>query len=178
MIKTITFFLLLFLPVFSFSQGDSLFYNTRSKKDTLILNHYVDSLGNAIVDYSLTFLKSPYRYGGRTKRGFDCSGFVSKVYQNFGITLPHSSKGMFSSGQPIELQDIRKGDLLLFKNTTRRRKGIGHVGIVTEVKEGDVVFIHSATHQGVRFDNLSAPYYTKHYFKAIRLPVMDSLKNK
>jgi len=178
MIKPITLFLLLLFsfPVGSFSQCDSVYANARHTKDTLILNHFVDSLQNAIVDYSQTFLKSPYRYGGKTKKGFDCSGFVSTVYQNFGIMLPHSSNGMFSSGQPIDLQDVRKGDLILFKNTTRRHKGIGHVGIVTEVRNGDVIFIHSASHVGVRLDYLSAPYYTKHYFKAIRLALPDSVK--
>ena len=176
--KQLVLFLFFLVPAFTFAGGDSLSLKTIHQGDTLILNHYVDSLENAIVSYSATFLKSPYRYGGHSRKGFDCSGFVSTVYKNFGITLPHSSRGMFTTGQPIELQDVRKGDLILFKNTNHRRKGIGHVGIVTDIRDGNIVFIHSATHLGVRYDNLSAPYYTRHYYKAIRLVMPDTLRIK
>jgi len=177
-LKQLVLFLLFLVPAFAFAGGDTLSLKTISSRDSLVLNHSIDSLENAIVSYSATFLKSPYRYGGHSRKGFDCSGFVSTVYKNFGITLPHSSKGMYTTGQPIELQDVRKGDLLLFKNTNHRRKGIGHVAIVTEARDGNIVFIHSATHLGVRYDNLSAPYYTKHYYQAIRLVLPDSLKVK
>jgi cell wall-associated NlpC family hydrolase len=177
MMKTLLLFfsILAFIPVFS--HPDTIVVQLRPCRDSLVLDSHSDSLADAIIDYSRSFLKAPYRYGGRSKRGFDCSGFVSTVYKNFGMTLPRSSKEIALSGKPVTFQEIRKGDLLLFKNT-RRRKGISHVGIVAEVKNGDVIFIHSATHRGVKLDYLSAPYYSRHYHKAIRLPLLDSIQVK
>jgi cell wall-associated NlpC family hydrolase len=139
---------------------------------------YCDSLENAIVDYSTSFLKTPYHYGGNSKKGIDCSGFVLGVYHKFGVKLPHSSRGMAESGRTVGLEEVRRGDLLFFRNTNHRRKGIGHVAIVTDVRDGNVTFIHSARIGGVRYDNLSAPYYQKHYFKAIRLSILDSVPGK
>ena len=167
----IYFSLLAFIPVCLSHPDTSAVFTNQSK---VLTDHkgIDDSLANAVIDYSKSFLKSPDRYGGNSKKGFDCSGFVSTVYKNFGVTLPRSSREMTSSGKPVSLPEIRKGDLLLFKNT-RRRKGVSHVGIVTEVRNGDVLFIHSATHKGVRIDVLSAPYYTRHYHQAIRLPLLD-----
>ena len=92
--------------------------------------------------------------------------------------LPHSSKSMIESGRPVELGDVHRGDLLFFRNTNQRRKGVGHVGIVTEVKDGNIIFIHSARIGGVRIDNLSSPYYMKHYFRAVRLSILDSVSGK
>ena len=141
-------------------------------------SRYTDSLENAIIDYSVSFLRTPYHYGGISRKGIDCSGFVSGVYHKFGVMLPHSSQRMAESGRPVEPGEIHKGDLLFFRNTNARRKGIGHVAIVTEVRDGKVTFIHSARIGGVRYDDLSTPYYQKHYYRAVRLSILDSVPPK
>lgn len=174
MIRKLFLLILLLVRIAAYSSSpDSLAIRNGHPDNLVVLREGSDSLANAVIDYSKSFLKSPYRYGGRSPKGFDCSGFVTTVYKNFGVTLPRSSREMTSSGKPVPLPEIRKGDLVLFKNT-RRRKGVSHVGIVTEVKNGDVFFIHSATHKGVRIDGLSAPYYSRHFHQAIRLPLLDT----
>lgn len=173
-------FLLLFalVPLLVFSQHDTACNRIPQFISPTVLSHYSDSLENAIIDYSVSFLRTPYRYGGQSRKGIDCSGFVSGVYNKFGVTLPHSSKDMIASGRPVELGEVHKGDLLFFRNTNHRRKGVGHVAIVTDVKDGNIVFIHSARVGGVRFDNLSTPYYLNHYFRAVRLSILDSVSGK
>ncbi|SEM31331.1 NlpC/P60 family protein [Paenisporosarcina quisquiliarum] len=93
-----------------------------------------------------------YRGGGITKAGFDCSGFVSYVYNDLGVSLPRTSSGMYASGSKIDKSDLSSGDLVFF-NTSGR--GVSHVGIYI----GDGKFIHSSTSKGVKIDKLSDPYY-------------------
>lgn len=77
-----------------------------------------------------------YRYGGtKPETGFDCSGFVSWVYEPYQIKLPRISRDMFSVGKHVDRKDLRPGDLVFFG----RRKRITHVGIYT----GDNLYIHS-----------------------------------
>lgn len=134
----------------------------------------IDSLIHEVLIYAKSFLGSPYRYAGKSKAGFDCSGFVSTVYAKFGVRLDPSSYGMEGSGRSIPREQIKPGDILFFVNTQRRRRGVGHVGLAYEVKNGDVIFIHSAVNGGVRFDYLSSKYYNAHYYKAERIPLIDN----
>ncbi|WP_277586036.1 C40 family peptidase [Psychrobacillus antarcticus] len=93
-----------------------------------------------------------YRGGGTTKAGFDCSGFVSYVYNDLGVSLPRTSSGMHASGSKVDKSDLVSGDLVFF-NTSG--KGVSHVGIFI----GDGKFIHSSSSKGVKIDKLSDPYY-------------------
>lgn len=150
-------------------------------KDSIILTDsilklisYRDSLTDTILAYAKSFLGVPYRYAGRSRAGFDCSGFVHTVYKAFGVTLSTASNGMEGSGRPIlNKADLQRGDILFFVNTQRRRGGVGHVAIVYEIKDGEIWFIHSACNGGVRFDVLSSTYYSAHYYKGERLKLLD-----
>ncbi|MET0959176.1 MAG: C40 family peptidase [Psychrobacillus psychrotolerans] len=93
-----------------------------------------------------------YRGGGTTKAGFDCSGFVSYVYKDLGVSLPRTSSGMYASGSKVGKSDLASGDLVFF-NTAG--KGVSHVGIYI----GDGKFIHSSSSKGVKIDKLSDPHY-------------------
>jgi len=135
--------------------------------------YYRDSLVNELVTYAKTFLGCPYRYAGKSRAGFDCSGYVSTMFSHIGVSLSPSSYGMAGSGRVVPDSTIKPGDILFFVNTQRRRTGIGHVGMVVEVKDGQIVFLHSACNGGVRYDYLSSAYYKAHYYRAERIPLFD-----
>ena len=136
-----------------------------------------DSLANHIIEYSKSFLKTPYQYGMSSLKGFDCSGFVSTVFKKFGVSLSRSSRDMVGSGRNIDYSSLKKGDLLFFTNTNRYRKGVSHVAIVSEVKDNQVFIIHSVPKSGVKIDKLNSPYYKKRLYAAERLMLLDTIKS-
>ena len=100
-----------------------------------------------------------YRSGGTTTDGFDCSGLMCYTFSSYDIKLPRSSVEMASYGSIIDAQNAQKGDLIFFK--TRGSGRINHVGMVVEVLEGEIKFIHSATHGGVIISSTKESYYER-----------------
>jgi probable lipoprotein NlpC len=124
------------------------------------------TVGN-IVQKARSFTGSPYKYGGTTAAGFDCSGLVTVAFQSVNLALPRSSYDMASVGREVKTKDIEAGDLVFFV-TSKTGDRINHVGIVTEVPtNGDIRFIH-ASDSGVREDNLGSKYYKSTFVKAVR----------
>ena len=114
-----------------------------------------------------------YRGGGTSKAGMDCSGMVYATFKLFDITLPRSSHEMVKATKEVKLSDVKKGDLLFFKNN-RHKSSINHVGLVTEVtEEGEVLFIHSSTSSGVIISSMNEPYNSRTFFQAGRYVVAD-----
>jgi lipoprotein Spr len=106
----------------------------------------------------------PYRYGGTTKKGWDCSGFVRTVYQNsLNITLPRTADEMSHSSFQIPPSYARPGDLVFFKIG---HKKASHVGIVLGRDE----FIHVSTTSGVIISSLADPYYQRYLLAIKRIP--------
>lgn len=110
----------------------------------------VDS--NKIVSSAKNLIGIKYRYGGTTKAGFDCSGFIGYIYKNNGVNLPRTAAGMYSTGKSVKKADLAVGDLVFF-NTSG--KGVSHVGMYI----GSGKFIHASTSKGVRIDKVNDPYY-------------------
>jgi len=108
-----------------------------------------------------TWLGTRYRYGGRSRRGVDCSGFTSKVItETLGKDFRGSSRIQARQFNAIfELDSLQFGDLIFFTGTSRTSRRIGHVGIYL----GHGVFAHAATSRGVTFNHISDGYYTRRY---------------
>jgi LysM repeat protein len=108
-----------------------------------------------------------YRSGGTTTEGFDCSGLMCYTFANSNIKLPRSSAEMAEFGSKIEIQNAQKGDLIFFK--TRGSGRINHVGMVVEVLDGEIKFIHSATHGGVMISSTKESYYERNLVQVNRV---------
>jgi len=114
------------------------------------------------------FLGTPYRMGGSTVRGIDCSAFVAKIYEFFDVSLPRTAREQAKVGKTVSKDELVEGDLVFF-NT---RRAFGHVGIYI----GNNEFIHASSgrsSKAVRIDNLDKPYYHKRFIKAVRLKGVD-----
>lgn len=112
----------------------------------------------------LDWIGTPYRYGSNSKKGTDCSGFVTRVYKEvYGITLQRSSRSMFQRVTRVAKENMETGDLVFF----RRGPGqpIYHVGIY--LKDGK--FAHSATNGGVMVSSLQQAYYHRNFYAAGRI---------
>ena len=124
---------------------------------------------DAIINYAKRFLGVPYRYGGTTPSGFDCSGFINYIFGNFGFDLVRTSYGLAELGTTVKLSEIRPGDLMFFKGSNVNSTSVGHVALVVEVTPEAIKFIHSAN-TGVRIDNFNtSQYYIQRYIKTKRL---------
>jgi peptidoglycan DL-endopeptidase LytE len=119
-----------------------------------------------LVRVATGFLGAPYRMGGSTVRGIDCSAFVRKIYHFFDITLPRTAREQSNIGQSIEKTELTEGDLVFF--STRRQ--FGHVGIYI----GNNEFVHASFRDKVvRIDNLESPYFHKRFVRAVRVKGLD-----
>lgn len=120
-----------------------------------------------ILTEAQTYLGTPYRYGGTTRNGIDCSAFVLSVFgAAAGLTLPRVAASQSQEGETIEKQNLQKGDLIFFSHGRR----ISHVGIVEDVtEEGEVKFIHAATSKGVMISSLNDSYWGPKYRFAKRV---------
>lgn len=120
-----------------------------------------------IVEIAKSFHGTPYRLGGTTQKGMDCSGLVYVSFKEEDILLPRSSHEIAKQGIKISLDQVTVGDLLFFK--TNGRKQINHVGLVVDVYPGKVLFIHSSTSQGVIISSLDETYWHRAFAEARRI---------
>lgn len=111
-----------------------------------------------------------YMRGAKGPKNFDCSGFTSYVYRQFGYSLNPSSKSQYFDGEAVDNNDLRPGDLVFF-TSPRSQGGVGHVGIVVSADNENHTFkfIHAAVSGGIQVDNSYAPYYKKRYVGARRI---------
>lgn len=116
-----------------------------------------------LVECLVSWLGAPYKYGGSTRQGTDCSGMVMSVYNEvFGIALYRSSADQLKNVKEVDLPEAVFGDLVFFKISGNKAS---HVGIYL----GERKFIHSSTSRGVVVNSLDEAYYKKYYLSAGRV---------
>lgn len=129
------------------------------------------SLGeiNVLLTEAYTHMGTRYRSGGKNPNGFDCSGFVGYCYnKTLGIKTPASSSGFHEAGIHVPKSSARPGDVICFTGSNASRRISGHVGIITEVTDSNVYFIHAAVSGGIRVDALNQPYYKARFLEIRR----------
>ena len=121
---------------------------------------------NLFVRVVKTFLGVPYKLGGSTLRGIDCSAFVKKIYEIFSIQLPRTTREQISIGKKVDKDQLEEGDLVFFK----RRGNSAHVGIYI----GDNQFVHASSYnRQVKIDYLDTPYYSKRFLRGVRVKELE-----
>ena len=113
-----------------------------------------------ILESAYSYLGTPYRYGGTTPLGFDCSGFVRQVFRENGISLGRSSRDQALEGKQVSLSDLKAGDLIFFNMNRRNRLPIDHVGLYV----GNGQFIHAAASRDsreIKIDDLDTARYLR-----------------
>lgn len=140
-------------------------------------NFYSNSIDN-VISVGKTFLGIPYRWGGTTENGFDCSGFIRHIFDWFGVSLPRTSREMANYGSYVRRNELQKGDLIFFSGRNLKRGVIGHIGIVVEVTSEAVKMMHSSSSKGVHIEDLNkSEYFSRRYMTARRLPLSDMQSN-
>lgn len=119
-----------------------------------------------LVDFASQQLGVPYKWGGNTPKGFDCSGFTTYCFDHFGVQLPRTAIEQSKSGKRIRSKRAKAGDLIFFRGSDRKHRKAAHVGIVMSGKRKRIKFIHAGSH-GITVSELSETYFRKR-FKTIR----------
>jgi len=143
----------------------SMFSCTSTKQVVKINNQHLKA--TKIVNNANKFLGTKYKFGGTTRKGMDCSGLVYTAFKQENILLPRVSRDMAMQGKTISLNQVKKGDLLFF--ITGKKNRISHVGLVTNIKNNEIFFIHASSKRGVIISSLNEKYYKTRFVKAKRI---------
>ncbi len=120
-----------------------------------------------ILSTAITYLGVPYRYGGSTRRGMDCSGLVQKSFAANDILLPRNSKEQAKKGKLVTKNQLKRGDLVFFATKGGRR--VSHVGIILTPNGVKSSFIHASFSRGVMVSKLDNSYWNRRYVSARRV---------
>lgn len=144
--------------------------NDKNDDDYFVASDNSSYMVKQLINTAESNLGAGYRTGGTTANGgFDCSGLMYSTFQKFDISLPRSSNDMAKVGRKLDDDEIQEGDLIFFK--TNGKSVINHVGMVTEVSDDEIKFIHSSTQKGVIISSTKESYYGKNFAQANRIIV-------
>ena len=122
-----------------------------------------------VVSRARTYMNTPYKYGGTTILGMDCSGLLMRSFEAIDMYIPRTAKEQSKLGKKVILGELKKGDLVFFK-TMKKNGRVTHAGLVTDDRKKDrILFIHASSSKGVIEANLMSDYYRKAFVKARRL---------
>ena len=122
----------------------------------------LDALLDDILIEAKSHIGKRYVWATRGPKTFDCSGFVYYVFKQFGYNFSPSSRNQYTLGEKVERKEAKKGDLIFF-HSRKHPNGVGHVGIVYEVKDdGKIVFIHASVKKGISLAELDG-YYERNF---------------
>ena len=139
-------------------------------RKTAVTSNKITGTQKDILDYGMKYLNKPYRYAAKGPHAFDCSGFTSFVFREFGYRLSTSSAGQDQQVPNImRKEDLQAGDLVFFEGRAQNGK-VGHVGIVKELlPRGEFTFLHASTSNGVIVSRSTEPYYASRYLRGGRV---------
>ncbi len=129
-----------------------------------------DQTVDKIIRNARSFTGTPYKWGGTTRSGMDCSGLLVSAFQSAGVALPRTTSEQVKLGKDVSLKELLPGDLVFFATAKRKKHKITHVGLVTEIRDNkNIQFIHATTKLGVIEDNVFSNYYQNIFVKARRI---------
>ena len=143
---------------------DSLSTVDTQLKESLLKDFRSKRYADSLVNFALSLQGTPYRYGGESPDGFDCSGFIFYVFDRFNHRLLRSSRAQGTQGKDLSLEEVQKGDLLFFTGTNPEKRQIGHVGIIISKPDEEISFVHSSSNGGVKVSQLEGYYETRLMF--------------
>ena len=147
--------------------------NTFCEPDSTNLDNSMPYLfdPNELIDIAKKYIGTPYRYGGVSVKGFDCSGFMGYIFGCIGFSLPRRSVDIAKIGKSVDLKEVRVGDLMFFKSrASSKTHHIGHVGLVVENECGEIRVIHASLHHGVIIEKFNtSAYFKKNYITSRRI---------
>ncbi|MGN7179143.1 endopeptidase [Paenibacillus sp. FSL R5-0490] len=139
----------------------------------LVFTHQSASAAEATPDSIVKLAKQmqgvPYKWGGTTPKGFDCSGFLTYVYSEHGVKLPRTTADQYKTGESVSKGELLPGDIVFF---TTYKPGASHAGIYT----GDNKFIHADSDDGIMINSMDMSYYKSRYIGAKRVVPQESVK--
>lgn len=144
--------------------------NTNNAVPKIIINTR-NVTADSVVEFAKTLIGTRYKYGSAIKEeGFDCSGFITYVFNHFKIQVPRISKDFTNAGTQVAAAESKPGDLILFTGTDTTGWVVGHMGIITQNENGRLQFIHSASGKsiGVIISGMSK-YFETRLVKVIRV---------
>ena len=122
-----------------------------------------------LISYAMSLLGSPYVYAGVSPNGFDCSGFVTHVFNNFDISLPHSSALQAKEGVHVTREEAKPGDVVIFTGTNPKVRTPGHVGIIISTANENIEFVHSSSVGGVKVSKVEGTGYSRRFLQIRRV---------